>query len=372
MSANSNDIYHAIAIKYRVDDISGALIPGAKLAKILQQIEISKDSISKISLEFLEMRQMITLSRFIKNELSYQEFVTLATLEQSERQILAERNARIEFLAKQQKEAERQRKIKEMFQDLKAQKHAFENDPKIIAKRKGQSLRKKYGIMDYIPESDFSRLMEILRRLDRGERLSEHDVAWLLEERDGYGSDYYTPDIRACYHRIEADFYVDEYKRNKDFWCVVNASSHYRKSLQSDIANSLLSSIDIDSTNKIKLKSALCTTFGGVKKDLKQWDEALNFGKQAHDLTPRDFRPCTLLGAVNFEVGDYCNGHSWYEKALRRGASEKSIDDDLKKIFLRLEKSKQDALRAHLLEKDSLRYSWAKKLKHKTRYEDRY
>lgn len=87
MSASSIDIYHAIAVKYWVNDIKGALIPGAKLAKILQQIEISKNSISKISLEFLEMRQLITLSRFIKNELSYQEFVTLAALEQAERQI---------------------------------------------------------------------------------------------------------------------------------------------------------------------------------------------------------------------------------------------------------------------------------------------
>lgn len=94
-------------------------------------------------------------------------------------------------------------------------------------------------------------------------------------------------------------------------------------------------------------------------------NEALNYGQQAHKITPRDFRPCTLLGAVCFEAGDYCEGHSWYEKALQRGASEKSIDDDLRNIFFRLEKSQRDALRVHLLKKDSSRYSWAKNKKSK-------
>jgi len=37
-------------------------------------------------------------------------------------------------------------------------------------------------------------------------------------------------------------------------------------------------------------------------------------GKEAHLLTPRDFRPCTLLGAVNVEIGNYDLGQSWYKK----------------------------------------------------------
>jgi hypothetical protein len=83
-------------------------------------------------------------------------------------------------------------------------------------------------------------------------------------------------------------------------------------------------------------------------------------------LIPKDFRPCTLLGAVNIEIGHYDLGHSWYEKAIKRGYSEKSMDDELRSIFMRAEKSKQEALRNHLLKWDPVRYSWAKK-KHDNR-----
>lgn len=34
-------------------------------------------------------------------------------------------------------------------------------------------------------------------------------------------------------------------------------------------------------------------------------EEALRFGSQAHVLTPKAFRPCTPLSAVNFELGNY-------------------------------------------------------------------
>jgi len=38
---------------------------------------------------------------------------------------------------------------------------------------------------------------------------------------------------------------------------------------------------------------------------LKAKNDALMLGENAHKLTPKDFRPCTLLGAVNMENGSY-------------------------------------------------------------------
>jgi hypothetical protein len=84
-------------------------------------------------------------------------------------------------------------------------------------------------------------------------------------------------------------------------------------------------------------------------------------GEQAHVLTPHDFRPCTLLGAVNIEIGRFDLGHSWFEKAIKRGYTEKSMDDELRRIFKRAEKSKREALRNYLLKKDPFRYNWAEK-----------
>jgi hypothetical protein len=78
----------------------------------------------------------------------------------------------------------------------------------------------------------------------------------------------------------------------------------------------MLNTIDVSTLKDLKLKSALCTTHGGVKRDLKRYDEALGLGEQAHLFTPQDFRPCTLLGAVNMEIGHYDLGQSSIGKLL--------------------------------------------------------
>jgi len=204
--------------------------------------------------------------------------------------------------------------------------------------------------------------MNILRKVENRVRLFEDEVVWLLTE----GEEYFTTELKKGFHQNEADFHAGEFKKSKDPWSAVNASSHYRKCKESKTADSMLSTIDIAGLKNRKLKSALCTTHGGVKRDIKEYDEALSLGEQAHLLTPKDFRPCTLLGAVNIEIGHFDLGHSWYGKAVKRGYSEKSMDDELRSIFKRAEKSKQEALRNDLLKRDSVRYRWAKK-KHDNR-----
>ena len=96
-------------------------------------------------------------------------------------------------------------------------------------------------------------------------------------------------------------------------------------------------------------------------RDLSRLVEALEFGSQAHLLTPKNFRPCTLLGAVNFEMGNYEIGTDWYAKAAERGATESSIDNDLRGIFLRADRAKRDEIMTYLLTQDPVRYKWVHK-----------
>jgi hypothetical protein len=246
---------------------------------------------------------------------------------------------------------------------------AFEIDPKlqekdIQAKKQTQAdkenfrLREKYGLGNLIENPDFPKLMDILRRVHNSERLSENDFAWLETTKRAR---YFTTTLKKGYHRNEAIFYAGEFKKKKDYWLAVNASSHYRKCDKAKTADSLLSTIDVARLKNVKLKSALFTTHGGVKRDLGKWDEALNFGKQAHLLTPKNFRPCTLLGAVNMEIGHHNLGQSWYKKAVELGYSQKAVDDELRSIFRSAETPKQDELRKYLLKLDPVRYSWARK-----------
>ena len=124
----------------------------------------------------------------------------------------------------------------------------------------------------------------------------------------------------------------------------------------------MLNTIDISVLKDIHLKSALLTTHGGVKRDLQQRDDALSFGEKAHLLTPKDFRPCTLLGAVHWELGNYDLGKSWYDKAEERGASKKSVDDDLRRIILLSEKPKQLEMCNFLLKSNPDRFFWVEKI----------
>ncbi len=239
-----------------------------------------------------------------------------------------------------------------------AKKRAYDNDPRNIAKAQQNELRDRYDLSQYIEREHFPRLMDILRRVDRGVRLTEDDIVWLTTKNDEY--EYYTTELRERYHEIEAEFYAGVFKKRNDPWFAVNASSHYRKCEKARTADSMLNAIVVSRLKNIKLKSALCTTHGGVKRDLGKHNEALALGEKAHQFTPKDFRPCTLLGAVNMEIGNHILGESWYEKAIERGASEKSVDNDLRSIFMRAESTKREELSIYLLKKDPYRYSWAK------------
>ena len=58
------------------------------------------------------------------------------------------------------------------------------------------------------------------------------------------------------------------------------------------------------------------------------------------------------------ETGNYSVGQEWYAKAVERGATVDSVDQDLRNIFFRADKSKQAEMRAFLLSDDPVRYAW--------------
>ena len=231
---------------------------------------------------------------------------------------------------------------------------ALENDPSYI-------LRKKYGILD-IEMSVLPRIMDILQNIETGNRMADDDFVWLNTE----GHAYFTESLRKTYHLREAEFCSNEYRRTQDPWNAINASGHYRKCYQPQSALELLASVPANRLKHPKIQSAMCTTHGGVMRDLGQRDKALQLGKQGHELQPRNFRPCTLLGAVCIEQGDYEAGHDWYAKAEERGASKQSIDSELRGIFLRADNPRRETMRASLLAKDPNRYQWVNDNKYRS------
>lgn len=348
-----NDRYKEVAIKYRVDDLPGASIPASRLVKILENLEMG-ESISNHAQDFLIKKGLLALLSYAKKENTFSEFIKIAEDEQSERCLAAEAEA-LKKLA-EQKLKDDDWKLKN--EAIQAKLWQIDNTKKLRQKSVDETnkLRQKYNLEQFIEKDDFPKLINILRKVDGGGRLSEDELIWLLESEE-----YYTRELKKAYHRNEACFYAEQYNKTKDCWSAINASSHYRKCGESDTADSMLKTIDVSALTDKKLKSALFTTYGGVKRDLGEKSESLKLGDRAHLLTPHDFRPCTLLGAVNIEIGHFDLGYSWFEKAIKRGYTENSMDDELRSIFMRAEKSKREALRNNLLKKDPVRYNWAKK-----------
>ncbi|MCQ4277760.1 hypothetical protein NA643_01545 [Pseudomonas stutzeri] len=231
---------------------------------------------------------------------------------------------------------------------------ARESDPAYI-------LRKKYGVLA-IAQPLLPRLMDILQNIDAGNRLTDDDFVWLNTE----GQVHFTEKLRKTHYLREAEFCGNEYRRTQDPWNAINASGHYRKCNQPESALELLASVPTNRLRHPKVHSAICTTQGGVMRDLGRRDEAYKLGKQGHELMPKNFRPCTLLGAVCMELGDYMAGHDWYAKAEERGASKQSIDIELRGIFARADNARRGTMRASLLAKDPDRYRWANEKKYRS------
>ena len=236
----------------------------------------------------------------------------------------------------------------------------LELDPVYIAKQKEQALLKKYEINGYISGALPIELSEILSKLDREIRLSQDEAVWL----NTLGKKFFSSKVRHKFHRLEANYYLQEYKKNaKNIWNAINASSQLRKCQASLEAEKLLESIIVSDKKDTKLLSAYFTTLGGVRRDLRKVNVAIDNASKAHNLTPDNYRPCTLLGAIYMETYQYTLGHEWYEKASERGATNQSINADIKSIISKMDKAKRNEMIEHLLKLDYHAYSWLKSLK---------
>ena len=93
----------------------------------------------------------------------------------------------------------------------------------------------------------------------------------------------------------------------------------------------------------------VCTTHGGVLRDLCRDNEALQLTDEAHRLMPNSFRQCTLLATLNIEMGQIALEHEWYSKAEERGATAGSIESDIRSLLGRMPPESRDPVIGQLL-----------------------
>jgi len=181
--------------------------------------------LSALGLRFLTENGLKSLAQFAAGDISESQFLQLAPIEQS---------ARVAAALVRQKAVDQQRQVEReeadarhaaMMARLHAERLQRESDPKFIARQKNRELRENYGVDGFVDEVDFKQVMTILRKLDSARRLSEEEAVWLKSEGRGYASE----EILRVHNRLEADYYLGEFRKTGDVWQLVNASGHLRK-----------------------------------------------------------------------------------------------------------------------------------------------
>ena len=347
-----SELPHAgLAEKYLVDDLPGAARAGARLNGILQKIEAGETPTS-LAQAFLTSGGLNSLLALATGRIDRLAFEEAAAHERSDRI----RRARDEA---DRMAAEEARRTEAMDAAVRARFAAIENDPVLRRKREARALRDRFGI-GYIESEHYPRAMRLLKQVAGGQRLAPEDVAWLSLEAE----DCWTDALQRAWHRLEAVALTRAWEEGRDPWDAVNASAHWRKADEPAQALKVTEAAVAVAGRSPKLKSALLTTRGGAMRDAGRLTEARALGLEAHDLTPSDFRPCTLLGAVLMELRDLAAGHAWYLKAEALGAERRAIDQDLRALLIRSDLDARDRIRTFLLENDPKRFAWLRKWGH--------
>ncbi|HCG6498395.1 TPA: hypothetical protein NJ192_003945 [Vibrio parahaemolyticus] len=199
-----------------------------------------------------------------------------------------------------------------------------------------------------------SKAAYILTTLNKG-MITDADYLWLKQK--GFENDQ----VNSMYYLRRAENSKRIWSTTNKPWNLVNALADYRKADKAKTALALVNKhfpFKFANGNK-KLKSALLTTAGGVKRDLNMLGQAIEFGIQAHELTLQDYRPCTLIGACKMLSGDFSQGHEWYQKAIIRGFESDSYEQEIRSIYMRAKANDREKIRK-LLMSDGWYYKWLK------------
>ena len=334
-----------LAKRYLVDDLPGGRQSGARLNGILVKID-GGTRITQWSLQFLSTNRLDALAALVRGELKWEAYLQRADNERTERIAQASEKA-------DRDAAELAEREQALAAEISANFAAMARDPRHRRSRESKELRYRYGL-GYVEQDHFPRVMALLRQLASGQRITAEDIVWLQTEADYC----WTSELQKDWHRLEAAALTKAWKEGGDPWNAVNASSHWRKAGEPERALELTEAASTQGALTPKLEAALATTRGGAMRDLGRFSDAKLLALQAHELTPDDYRPCTLLGAVHMELGDFVSAQEWFTRAEDLGASRESVEREIRALLSRCSAQEQQSIRDQLLAWDPERFGW--------------
>ncbi|MBX7513389.1 hypothetical protein K3179_02380 [Qipengyuania sp. GH38] len=333
---------NSLAEKYLVDDLPGARQMGSRLYGILAKFDAGAP-VSEASRAYLLANKLHCLHALLEGRTGFDAFSREAAIERAHRMKMAEIAASEAADEEARRKAERVAASAEIFAD-----------PQYKRRQEVKQLKRRFNL-GYIEPERYPRTIRLLQSLANDERLQPKDVTWLQVGDE----DCWTNEVATAWHLVEAKVLTAVWRETKDPWDAINASSHWRKAGNPEVAISLTEEA-LAATEKSapKVRSALATTRGAAFRAVDRLAEAKALGEEAHALAPNDYRPCTLLGAVHMELNEIIAGHEWFMKAEERGAAEAAVDHDIKALLARMPEAERDRIRAFLLDQDPERFAW--------------
>lgn len=143
--------------------------------------------------------------------------------------------------------------------------------------------------------------------------------------------------ILIRFFTLRADSEMQTWTKTKNDWKLVNALADYRRAKSSAAAINHFNSKKayIEKIKDKKCLGAIYTTIGGSYRDLAHINTAINLAKEAHNISPKSFQPCSLLGACYLDRYEYSPSSHWFNEAIKRGFTftevRKLIDEAYKK-----------------------------------------
>ncbi|MEZ9924259.1 tetratricopeptide repeat protein [Vibrio breoganii] len=143
------------------------------------------------------------------------------------------------------------------------------------------------------------------------------------------------------------------FKSNEVNWDAVNGCAFSRKAGKPEYGLKRLEKFELKNkfilVKSKQLRSALLTTSGGAYRDLGEFDSALMLAVEGITITPKNFRPYTLAGAINVHLRNYNKASDYYEKAISLGHKPDSVKNDINRILAKLPRQEREQAKKNLL-----------------------
>lgn len=293
--------------------------------------------------QFIDDPYVLTLTLSQETVANIRQIVKQIRIRRTEREKREQERLEAIRIEDELREAQQQQKEREEAQRQKEEAEQRERESE--ANQDFERLKSKYLAEGYKDSSPSNLLYIILLQIEDKDFIDETQIAW-LKEHELFGT--------------LAHYYQNIYRRCRDPWLLVQASSCWRDAGQSErvitLTNFLLEQVDpLDA----RLRSAIFTTRGGAFRDLGNWGSAEECANQAIQFNESTFQPYNLLGAIYFERGMPEKGEEAFRKAMELGAQPNIQEKQMKAALKSAGQLERKIVAEYLLRKDPKRYSWA-------------